>query len=120
MKNVVVSKNEMKRKCLEMWQWLANNPGKDKPDYLKYLINLGKPIEFNYCWACEYNNLYTDDDCSHCPIRWSEKCRSVILTCCFEDSPYNLWKEYLYDNPSVSQKAASDIVHLIKTTWKDE
>ena len=59
----------------ELWQWLADNPGKQKRHWPKWIENDGDvPLCDSLCFACDYNYDRFDGncDCTHCPLQWSE------------------------------------------------
>ncbi len=113
-----------KQKCLEMWEWLAKNPGKTKWDYKKYLEKEKRGREFNTCWACrEANEIFLKErplnqlrlsPCNFCPIKWGED----VENCEEVGSPYYTWSDSA--NTTDSKFAAEEIVKLIKTTWEEE
>lgn len=105
-----------KQKCLEMWKWLAYNPGKSKRDYKVYLICDSRMNEFRACWACHI----VDADCDICPIKFPEG------SCLRDNSCYQIWdneddKMHLIGecNKERSKRAALEMVELIETTWKE-
>lgn len=102
-----------KQKCLEMWEWFAENPGKNKTSYNYYLNTQDRGKEFSYCWACfdadEKCPLY--NPCESCPIDWGEN-----TVCCDGRTPYSDWVDSGHDDV----KAAKEMVNLIKTTWEEE
>lgn len=59
-----MTKQEAIEKHRKMWNWLADNPGKSKSDYLE----IYEPIVWllNDCYLCEYAN----DNCDDCPLQW--------------------------------------------------
>jgi hypothetical protein len=50
-----------------LWNWLANNPDKDKDDWpgWKTMESLGISIPFASCFLCE---MFPLDDCTDCPL----------------------------------------------------
>lgn len=111
-----------KEKQLEMWEWLAEHPGKNKTHYETYLLAQGRGVEYNYCWACEVDSHF-HSNCSHCPISFPED------RCTSPKSPFKLWMnaipsdatgEVLVECLKNSRKHALSVVDLIKETWKDE
>lgn len=53
---------EYKKRCAELWDWLADNPGKKKQDWSSWKINGGKYSARNGCFACEHINM----NCKKC------------------------------------------------------
>lgn len=88
----------------KMWQWLAENPGKDKDEWPEWEFNGGSvPGALNDCFACEYTkDLYSDPwgktryvpDCNLCPLVWLEEGEITQFMCEGEDSPYLLWMSF--------------------------
>lgn len=97
-----------KQKCLEMWEWLAANPGQSKFAYHTYLSKQGREQEFEYCWACKA----AEGNCALCPITWpSGSC---------EEGTYIAWENALREeSPRAAERAALKIVKLIKETWNE-
>ena len=107
----------MKKRCLEMWEWLAETGG-DKLDYKNYLKEQNRLEEYRSCWACVYDKLHGKQHCLTCPIKWSSQTRNV---CMHNDSPYNDWRDCGEVNDKSGMKYyARKIVQLIKTTWTGE
>lgn len=105
-----------RQKCLEMWQWLAQNPSKDKTDYEIYMIENDEV--YNSCWACVEAVNKTDDvinSCRFCPIDFPGK------SCHNRLSPYRLWYEAqrIQDFESAGY-AALEMVRLIGDTWIED
>lgn len=52
----------------DMWNYLYENPNKDKKDWPRWVINGGdiKIVNGN-CFACEYDYKF-NDICNHCPF----------------------------------------------------
>lgn len=99
-----------KQKCLEMWEWLAENPEKSKNDYRNYLHDKNKLDEYETCWAC----VEAAFECSNCPITFPEG------SCLKDSSCYQIWDredDKKYPNRKNSREAALEMVELIKTTW---
>ena len=62
---------------IKLWQWLADNPTKDKCDWPEWKENGGNiKYTYNYCFACYYIILYaykydphhSRSVCSYCPF----------------------------------------------------
>jgi len=78
---------------VEMWRWLAKNPGKDKNDYLA----LHKPTTRwnSECALCQYTVEHSSTkrrDCSLCPLLkfWGKFIRSEFDPC-IHAGPYARW-----------------------------
>ena len=57
-----------------LWNWLAENPGKQKIDWPGWVIN-GHEDNINYCYycfACDYDDEIFGD-CEACPLQWPDK-----------------------------------------------
>jgi hypothetical protein len=90
--------------CLELWEWLRDNPKKNKydwPGWKKY-----KNVKAA-CFACEYRDYHKKAYCSStCIIPWESN------GCCSEGGSYLKWL-CTYNNKQRS-KYASQVVELIK------
>lgn len=109
-----------KQKCLEMWEWLRDNPEYDSKAYYKeYLRSENRHNEYSDCWACsedeEINHKLNGPGryslCNYCPI--------FILPdhCMDHGSPYLEWDDT--KRKKDRQIAATKMVELIKTIWKE-
>lgn len=74
-----MTREEAIRKHREMWNWLADNPGMMKWDYLQKFDPEATLV--HECYLCEY----TDMDCTRCPLEWAGR------DCPEEGSLYNEW-----------------------------
>ena len=113
-----------KQKCLEMWEWLAANPDKNKENYRNYLVNKGKAGEYSYCWACDEaygkidKKVNKNKLCEYCPMTWySKQTKPYKNECMSSSSPYNTY--YLNRDIKIRIKAAKQIIELIKDTWEE-
>ena len=109
-----------KQKCLEMWEWLADNPTKSKREYYFYLDANKRADEWDDCWACKEEQIrdkYTEAlTCfENCPITWGKD--GAKIHCFVLDSPYTKWLRA--ENSKEREKYARQIVDLIKTTWEE-
>lgn len=130
-----------KQMCLEMWEWLRDNPGKRKDDYKVFLLANGRYEEFEFCWACKS----CDCECPDCPISsWGFPGSNV--TCCNPGSPFSawscacaldkweqpnavkvwtrqgavkVWTRQGFPNKALAYYGASKMVELIKNEWKE-
>ena len=72
----------------EMWNWLAENPKKEKGDWPGWDKNGGNFLENNIyaeCFACQY----TEEiglHCDSCPLVWPSGV-------CLDDGLFEIWKE---------------------------
>ena len=55
---------------LDLWLWLAKNPGRAKNEWPGWIINGGcTPYMAHYCPCCEYVGLAgRKDNCRRCPL----------------------------------------------------
>ncbi|MDA3808607.1 MAG: hypothetical protein PF440_11935 [Thiomicrorhabdus sp.] len=116
-----------KQKCLEMWEWLAANPGTEKYDYADQCIREGRPNDYYFCWACatawvktkgltkvsciELPDVIDNSICSNCPIDFPKVKNGI--RCISMNSPYYHW----FNDQSTEHAEA--MVKLIKETWED-
>ena len=102
--------------CIEMWDWLAENPDKQKHHAIEEL-NLDSDELGGYnCSACAYEDqmresitckgLVAKRVCHYCPM-WTgkEKCNSST-------SPYHIW--LVNSAYSLRSEAAKDIANLAR------
>lgn len=81
-----ISLKEAKEMMLDMWGWLAQNPDKEKHDFIEQTTNPLFPKYNNtYCPACTYAKARTtkgdiDDICDECPLDWwgAGECQSTV------------------------------------------
>ena len=53
-----LSLKEYKKRCAELWNWLADNPKNIKSDWPKWKTNGGKYKKaINLCFACEFSSI---------------------------------------------------------------
>lgn len=75
----------------ELWDWLVQNPDKEKFEWTGWEKNGGKyQIPSWHCFACEYDEEYGEEeglyDCDGCPLVWPDvKCAIGY------DSLYQKW-----------------------------
>lgn len=109
-----------KQKCLEMWEWLAENPSWGKDGYCEHLAKHAREDEYSFCAACaeSYDQPgFDSSDCGRtCPITWvkgvpASQCHHAL-------SPYLYWSSST--SKGARREAALEIVELIKTTWKED
>lgn len=79
----------------ELWNWLAQNPDKQKRDWGGWEENGGEYQyggAYEYCFACDYENERndywqdSDDGCRYCPLAWTED-----NPCTTQNSLYLRW-----------------------------
>lgn len=65
-----LSLKESKKRCAELWGWIANNPEKEKNDWPKWKFNGGKYNKVACsCFACNYTISRAESygiDCNYC------------------------------------------------------
>jgi hypothetical protein len=106
-----------KQKCIEMWEWLRDNPDAGKWGYMLFLREQKRENEFANCWACrEAATKVTENGnaCEFCPVDFPHP--DGYPDCMSEGSPYDTWSDSM---GAESKKAASDMVELIERTWKE-
>lgn len=120
-----------KKKCLVMWEWLAETGTDEKMEFFYIYLNIDEDKIENYnipafeCYACETALQYVPDSpegndkrCDHCPIDWG------FPTCynshCTDDGKplFAQWEDELNDTED-RQELAQNIYELTKRTWKD-
>lgn len=103
-----ITKEEALQKSVELWDWLADNPGAQKedwPGWKKYR----RPGEFRFCFACLYKNTHKgwacDEECIIPVFRPEEK---IVFNCgCTTDkSPYILWGKNTEDRTKHAREIA--------------
>lgn len=71
----------------KLWNWLADNPGKEKHDWPGWQ-NIKEKF-FGYCFACDYDDkayeITNRDTCDCCPLLWEGK------GCSLPNSLYSQW-----------------------------
>lgn len=56
---------------IELWDWLINNPGKEKSHWPRWEENGGDiPGVSCDCFACQHDDDYGSASCGNCPIVW--------------------------------------------------
>lgn len=76
----------------DMWDWLAENPGKYKNDYLRQL-EVKLPSMHSDCACCEYTKGLDSErlvKCNLCPLA-SLWVRDYMICDTMSNSPYKLW-----------------------------
>ena len=96
-----------------MWTWLAENPEKSKTEYKIFCEESNNFELYHNCWACKEARY----QCTLCPIEFPLNDFNEY-NCGLSNSPYSKW--YEATNLQDRQKAAIEMITLIKTTWKEE
>jgi hypothetical protein len=99
----------------DMWQWLADNPGKGKKDY--FIEHYLPQNIISLCYACEYASVLHLRQlvvvCRNCPCLelWPRKCY-------LSPSPFQIWDK---NGASKEQKrvAAQEIADFCKQKEKE-
>jgi hypothetical protein len=82
----------------EIWQWLSEDPGREKEDWPGW--GDSKPI-VNDCFACEYRDLTNNHrDCNDCPLIWPPN-RDGSRVC---DNDGGLWATWFFDAKTESER----------------
>jgi len=116
---------------MELWDWLASNPGKDKIDWpgwreceYEILDRLGCTISVidmcNDCPCCQYNiETYDNFNCSKCLLNsvWSKFSREHGNYCEHESSPYALWVKAL--ESELTSPASFNAMKISIGAWKE-
>jgi len=129
-----------KKKCLDMWNWLAVNPGEFKRDFF---VQFGLPAKIltndasdYYCYACKDVLERSDVDpnhisCANCPVDWRNattrlKTLDIRYHCNCKGNLFYDWRmEHdrlrltKHTETDHTQAAAENIVIAIETTWKE-
>jgi hypothetical protein len=71
---------------VEMWNWIFNNPDKEKSDWPRWK-KLGGDVRGNAydCFACVYNEFNDRGSCAKCPLIWPSG------DCIFHDGLFQSW-----------------------------
>lgn len=83
-----MKKEEYKKLHRELWQWLADNPDKEKSDWPRWKINGGDYDVYGDCFACEF---FKDVLCHDCDLY----IKSIIISgepVCQNNGFYGQWK----------------------------
>ena len=114
-KRLVTDPKTALEKSIEMWEWLAEHPNKEKADFFaeKNLFDEDRP--WAECYLCEYCNTVQIDHthCEICPVDWTGNGNyDVRYRCEKAGSPYEDWKKS-YDGSDCA-KYAKEVVKLLK------
>ena len=95
------------KKTIKMWEWLRDNPDKEKEDYLKYFGF--KNFHCTECFLCgEWNNMVCYKESSPCPLanKIGRRCRSL--------SPFYKWD---YAKQKVARRRNAQIIVDLCKDW---
>jgi len=115
MGNTILTAVVAKQMSIDLWQWLAEHPGKIKHDWPRY--NELKYMKHD-CPLCEYHRMSTTQ-CGSCPLSvgsnlYGENCAG---------GAFEAWWANLIQDPGESQRQAENILELIEAwdiTEEDE
>ncbi len=96
--------------CIDMWEWMAEHPNKNKSDYFRAKDLTAR----SDCWLCEYfaTHKHKLQSCNNkCLVKWSGG------NCSSPDSEYMKWRSYRYSvyDCAMTTKYAMAIVKLAQT-----
>lgn len=74
----------------KLWEWLANNPEKEKRDYFSVMGMPKKDHPESLCYACEYDN---DDSCRSCPLDGWNSDGKCLCQCISDNGLYGRWED---------------------------
>lgn len=110
--------------CLELWEWLEENPSASKWAWPRWNTNAGDVSNMlSDCPCCEYSKVPMTKDgrtrtCTKCPLLgyWTTEDKAAVKNggnpCCRIGSPYDEWG-VLY-SAEQNQKAAQGMVKITK------
>ena len=88
-----------------LWNWLADNPGKNKCDFMiKHKVPLDEYPK-SLCYACAECN----SECEKCPIKWKDEMHQAA-PCTDVDSIY--WEWNAYGNSAIARQIAQMEWHV--------
>ena len=67
-----------------LWDWLVNNPGKDKDDWPGWKNYAEADIPRNHCFACGACKCV----CKNCPMEWADESNCIDET---SNNVFYLW-----------------------------
>jgi hypothetical protein len=112
------TKAQLKKLHRELWQWLADNPGKAKNEWPRW--NRVKEAT-NDCFACEVaGNTNWTATCPRCPADWgydNARARKTSsdgywAVCEYDKSPYLKWRNTL------NKKLRTKYALQVRDAWK--
>ncbi len=81
--------------CWKLWQWLAENPSKDKGDWPKWKSNGGGVVDMGaHCPCCEFppEDEFDSPICSKCPlVGFWDAPRGGSQLCLGNDAQFYKW-----------------------------
>ena len=90
---------QLRKFCIKnhriMWNWLADNPDKNKEDWPGWEMNyddLFSGGEQNFCFLCGYVSNTPEGECFNCPLDWG-----VSETCVPNSAPNNTEPESYFE-----------------------
>lgn len=86
-----MTREEAIQKHRKMWNWMADNPGTGKRDYLERYDPESKLI--SDCYLCEYVYVekHHDCDCKYCPVEWPSGRRCYAV-----NELYEIWGKRMF------------------------
>lgn len=108
---------------IELWNWLADNPGKHKRDW--FPISDEDDV-LHDCFACEFTKMWSRyargyiSVCDKCPIKWGteeDENKDNSPYCVLPGSPFHEW-EHLLDTKDTD--GISQIARQIANMWPKE
>ncbi len=98
--------NELRQKCIDMWQWIVDHPGSGKKDWKRANPELALEVrDVELCFACLHVETLSDESCAVCPLG-TNGCGFI--------SGYGYWCE------NSTQKNAQVFLNYIKENWKED
>lgn len=83
---------------VKLWNWLAENPHRNKEDWPEWTDNGGKVnLIKSRCFACEYAEKATYGDghpCNNCPLNWNPTNAYGNNVCDGNGGLYIKWRNY--------------------------
>ena len=107
----------------KLWNWLADNPDKNKKDWPEWTFNGGDVCEVSDgCFACDYREAYEElayaceeglysggkSSCNSCPLKWPKDASGQLR--CRHGGLWTLWLSA--DNSVTRSKYALQIANL--------
>ena len=127
------NKLNLKDKCIHMWEWVVENPDKEKEDFFTYMGIPYKDQPASHCYACEYVRKLSPTahlECKLCPVDWAFYEELYAFNeddgiCERHGSPYQDWVNNHYNNYLDDEEynervtyAAKEVLECVKRTWK--
>lgn len=101
-----LTKDEAIRLHREMWDWLSENPDKEKVDCptIEKWLEDNEDYPDSDCFCCEYNLVqtyeYEEEGCAHCPLKWPSK--ETAFQC---ERNSGLYKRWAYSDDPLERAA---------------